>query len=42
MSKFACHPGWFFVLPALLMSLGCDDGPEIVPVSGQVLIDGKP
>lgn len=25
-----------------LMALGCDRGPELIPVSGQVLIDGKP
>lgn len=26
----------------LLLAVGCSKGPEIVPVSGQVLIDGKP
>jgi hypothetical protein len=27
---------------ALLLLAGCDSGPKIVPISGQVLIDGKP
>ena len=30
------------LLSLALLPAGCDDGPEIVPVSGQVLIDGKP
>jgi hypothetical protein len=30
------------LLPSCLLLLGCNKGPEIVPVSGQVLIDGKP
>ncbi len=25
-----------------VLALGCNDGPEVVPVAGQVLIDGKP
>jgi hypothetical protein len=32
---------WMFLILVVCFT-GCDDGPEIVPVSGQVLIDGKP
>jgi hypothetical protein len=30
------------VLAILLLGVGCSRGPQIVPVAGQVLIDGKP
>ena len=33
---------WFCLLGCLLLVAGCNDGPEIVPVSGKVLIDGEP
>lgn len=30
------------VVALVLLATGCNNGPEIVPVSGQVFIDGKP
>jgi hypothetical protein len=33
---------WFGWLGCLLLLAGCSDRPEIVPVSGKVMIDGQP
>lgn len=40
MSRFPLE--FCFLLLGILPLLGCDWGPKIVPVSGQVVIDGKP
>ena len=40
MSRFPFE--YWFLLLGLSPLLGCDWGPRIVPVSGQVVIDGKP
>jgi hypothetical protein len=33
---------WIGIACCLLLVAGCNDAPEIVPVSGKVLIDGQP
>jgi hypothetical protein len=43
MTASIVFPRWTLLLPGLLLLAGCGDGrPARVPVSGQVLLDGKP
>lgn len=43
MQKIVCCWPVCLLLLGLVLTVGCDDGrPDLVPVSGQVLIDGKP
>lgn len=38
-----CSARWIIIAAIVLCATGCGDGrPELVPVSGQVLIDGEP